>query len=59
MRLQLSIYPNGPNVSDEWRGGIRFRFDLGSTCNRQFKKAQQRNKFFTYRIRIIKAMWSL
>ena len=32
------IYPNGPNVSDEWRGGIRFRFDLGSTCNKQFKK---------------------
>lgn len=32
------MYPNGPNVSDEWRGGIRFRFDLGSTCNRQFKK---------------------
>ena len=32
------FYPNGPNVSDEWRGGIRFRFDLGSTCNKQFKK---------------------
>ena len=35
------IYPNGPNVSDEWRGGIRFRFDLGSTCNKQFKKASR------------------
>ena len=32
------MYPNGPNVSDEWRGGIRFRFQLGSTCNKQFKK---------------------
>ena len=32
------FYPNGPNVSDEWRGGIRFRFQLGSTCNKQFKK---------------------
>jgi len=35
------MYPNGPNVSDEWRGGIRFRFDLGSTCNKQFKKASR------------------
>ena len=35
------IYPNGPNVSDEWRGGIRFRFELGSTCNKQFKKASR------------------
>ena len=35
------FYPNGPNVSDEWRGGIRFRFDLGSTCNKQFKKASR------------------
>jgi len=32
------MYPNGPNISDEWRGGIRFRFQLGSTCNKQFKK---------------------
>ena len=32
------FYPNGPNVSDEWRGGIRFSFQLGSTCNKQFKK---------------------
>jgi len=32
------MYPNGPNVSDEWRGGVRFRFNLGSTCNKQFKK---------------------
>ena len=37
-KIKTMIYPNGPNVSDEWRGGIRFRFDLGSTCNKQFKK---------------------
>jgi len=32
------MYPNGPSLSDEWRGGVRFRFNLGSTCNKQFKK---------------------
>lgn len=31
-------YPDGRNQSDEWRGGVRFRFDLGSTCNKKFKK---------------------
>ena len=32
------MYSNGPNLSDEWRAGVRFSFDLGSTCNKQFKK---------------------
>ena len=31
-------YPSGKAQSDEWRGGVRFRFDLGSTCNKKFKK---------------------
>jgi len=34
-------YPNGRDQSDEWRGGIRFRFDLGSTCNKRFKRMMQ------------------
>ena len=41
--INTFFYPNGPNVSDEWRGGIRFRFQLGSTCNKQFR---QHNKDF-------------
>tara|TARA_B100000780_G_scaffold43459_1_gene26946 strand:+ start:3803 stop:4243 length:441 start_codon:yes stop_codon:yes gene_type:complete len=50
--LNTFTYPQGE--TDEWRAGVRFRWNLGSSCNKVTRKIMQENEMLKQELELLK-----